>query len=171
MLALLQGLGGGLISPLLMQVDGSRQAGEAGQQGQVGFARAAQGWGLGRLQGPAGQLKTFEGLTRLQQQQQTAHLFATRHIQGGHQRRLAAGKGGQVGFVGLTPAAVAEQVGAGAQQFFASQQGFLGKPLVWCPVDALLQGAQQGLQVRCRVDSEQPEMIDRQFQSRLFTEG
>jgi len=35
----------------------------------------------------------------------------------------------------------------------------------------LLQGAQQGLQVRGRVDSEQPEMIDRQFQSRPFTGG
>jgi hypothetical protein len=43
--------------------------------------------------------------------------------------------------------------------------------MLWGAVDPLLQGEQQRLQVAGRADSEQPEMIDRQFQSLPSTGG
>ena len=83
----------------------------------------------------------------------------------------AAGKGRQVRFVGLAPAPIAEQVGTGPEQLSPGPQGVLAQSMLWGAVDPLLQGEQQRLQVAGRADSEQPEMIDRQFQSGPVTDG
>ena len=163
--ALLQDLGSPFISTLPVQVGGSGKAGQSRQDGEVGIAAIAENGCLGWLQGSAHQLETLQGLARFEQQQQTCHFHAGRDIEGRQHGLAAAGKGRQVRFVGLAPAPIAEQVGTGPEQLFPGPQGVLGQSMLWGAVDPLLQGEQQRLQVAGRADSEQPEMIDRQFQS------
>ena len=156
-----EGLGGTFVAAPLVLIGGRRQTGEPGQQGQIRFAAAAQGWRLGRLEGPAGEFETFEGLTSLQKEQQSAHLVGAGHIEGGDGGAAAAGDGGEVGFVGEATVGIAEQVGAGAQQFLAGLEGFFGEPLVWGAVKPLLQGAQNRLGIGGWPHAKQPEVINR----------
>ena len=158
---LLEGLGGAFVAAPLVLIGGRRQAGEPGEQGQIRFAAAAQGWRLGRLEGPAGQFEAFEGLASLQKEQQSAHLVGAGHIEGGDAGAAAAGDGGEVGFVDEATVGIAEQVGAGAQQFLAGLEGFLGEPLVWGAVQPLLQGAQNRLGIGGWPHAKQPEVINR----------
>ncbi len=148
-----------------MQLGRSGQASQARQQGEVGFAAAPEGRGLGGLEGLAGQLEALLGLARLQQQQQAAHLLGGGHVQGWHHALAAGGQGGEVGFVGGPAAAVGEQIGGTAQQLFPGLKGVVGEALVGGPVDAELQGVQHGLGIGGGAYAEQPEMIDRQFQA------
>ena len=63
--ALLQGQGGRFIAALVAVIPGGALAGQSGEQGQVGFAAAAQGGGLGRLQSAGGAVEGFLGLAGL----------------------------------------------------------------------------------------------------------
>ena len=67
--ALFQGLGGTFVAALLVQIGRGGQGRQAGQQGEVGFPAAPQGWGLGWLEGAIGQFQALEGLARFQEQQ------------------------------------------------------------------------------------------------------
>ena len=63
--ALLQGQGGRFIAALVAVIPGGALAGQSSQQGQIGFAAAAQGGGLGRLQSAGGAVEGFLGLAGL----------------------------------------------------------------------------------------------------------
>ena len=164
LLALAQEQGGALEAAVAAQILGAGQAGEGRQQAEIGFPAAAQGWGLGGLQGPVHQLEHLQVLARLMQQQQAPQFLVAAQLQARLQGLAALAKGGELGFVGAAPLRVAEQVGALAQQGVAHLQGVEGEALVGDAVEPLLQGAEHGLHVRGRTDAEQPEMIDRQFQ-------
>ena len=71
----------------------------------------------------------------------------------------------------LTPLVVAEQVGAGAQQFGAGLQRVVGEALIRGPIQSLLKGAQHGLAIGGGAHPQQPEMVDRQFQAGAFSEA
>ena len=164
LLALPEGLGGTFVAAPLVLVGGCRQAGEPGEQGQIRFPAAAQGGSPGRLEGPAGQFEAFERLTSLQKEQQSTHLVGAGHIQAGDGCTAVRGESEQDGFVLESAFGIAEQVGAGAQQLLAGLQGFLGEPLVWGAVKALLQGAQNRLGIGGWPHAKQPEVINREFQ-------
>ena len=162
--ALLQGAGGLFVMALLAVVRGGGQGCLSRQQGEVGFASAPQGRGLGGMEGAGGQGEGIKGLTCLQEQQQTGHLPAGGDLQGRDQLFLGRGQGGEVRFVGGPPFAVAEQIGAGPQQISPGLQGVHGVALVRRPIQPQLQGAKHGLGIGRRAHAEQPEMVKRQVQ-------
>jgi hypothetical protein len=161
---LAQELGGAFVAAALLQFLGTAEAGVGGHQAEIGLAAAAESRCLGRLKGAVGQLKALQGHAGLQQQQQAGHLLAAGQLQRRLQRFLAGAEGGELCLIGRAALAVAEQLGAGPQQVFAGLKRFQGVALVWGTVDPQLQGAQQGMQVCRRAQSEQPEVVDRQFQ-------
>ena len=66
---------------MALLVEGCITAGQGRQQGEIGFATAAESRGLGRLQGLTHEMKGLEGRIRLPEQNQPGHLVARRQIQ------------------------------------------------------------------------------------------
>ncbi|MFO0004116.1 MAG: hypothetical protein ACK559_23590, partial [bacterium] len=101
-------------------------------------------------------------MSGLQKQQQAWHLAAARDFKSRHHRGIGPCQSGQIGLVASAAFAVAEQIGAGAQQFGPPQQGLRCKAVIGKPIESLLQGAQHGLGIAGRADTQQAEVIDRQ---------
>ena len=161
--SLLQLAGGGLEVTAAAALLSGGAAGQAGEKAQVGLAAAAQGRCLGGLQGATGQLEGLLRLAGLQQQQQPGHLQGAGNIERRHGIRTA-GQGGELGFVGPSSLAIAEQIGALVQQPGPGLQGLGGETLVGHPIQTLVQGAQHRLGIAGRADAEQSEMVDREVQ-------
>ena len=166
---LLEGPGGHLVVAFPAVVLGGGQGGLPGQQGEVGLATAAEDRGLGGLQAAAGQGQHIQGLARLQEEQQSGHLPAGGNLQGGHQGFWSIRKGSEIGLIVGPPVGVAQEIGTGPEQVGSGPQGLVRVALLRCPVKAQLEGAEHGLGIGGRADTQQPEVVERQIQPHRFS--
>ena len=158
--ALLQQLGGRFKAAVMAAIGPCALGGQAGQQGEIQFTAAAQGWCLGWLQGAPCPFKRFGWLTRLHQQQQGPHLVVARHLQGRLAAVVVAVEIGEQPFVMLPPLAVAEQISAAAQQQGPRFDGVAGEPIAGGPLQPLLKRAQHLFSACHGAYPQQAEMVE-----------
>ena len=108
------------------------------------------------------------GLAGLHQQQQAAHFSGGGDLQRGDGPFARVGDGGEFALVAGAPLLIAEQVSAGLQQLRSGLQRVVGEALIRGSIQALLQGAQHRFPVSRRGNTEEAEVVDRQFQSAPF---
>ena len=122
------------------------------------------------MQGPTCSFKGFGSLARLHQQHQSAHLVLRGHLKRRQGIIVVGAELGQQPLVVFPPGAVAQQIGAVAQQLSPRFQRVGGEPLSGLARQSLLQSAEHLVGFGDRTDAQQSEMVEGKFHRALLKE-